>query len=128
MDSKLVTDVLNDALAQHGTPEIFNTDQGSQYTSMDHVNILLKNGIKVSMDGKGRATDNIAIERFWRSAKYENLYIQEFKSIREIKTSVNKYIEFYNSQRFHQTHNYRKPNDVYNDSICEELGWLPRRK
>ena len=75
MDSKLVTDVLNDALARHGTTEIFNTDQGSQYTSMDHVNILLEHGIKVSMDGKGRATDNIAIERFWRSAKYENLYI-----------------------------------------------------
>ena len=121
MDSNLVTDVLNGALARHGTPEIFNTDQGSQYTSMDHVNILLEHGIKISMDGKGRATDNIAIERFWRSAKYENLYIQEFKSIKEIKASVNKYIEFYNSQRFHQTHKYRKPNDVYNDSICEEL-------
>mgnify|MGYP001215082443 CR=1 FL=1 len=73
------------------------------------------------MDGKGRATDNIAIERIWRSAEYENLYIHEFKSIREIKTSVYKRIEFYNSQGFHQTHNYRKPYEVYNDSICEEL-------
>ena len=101
MDSKLVIDVLTEALNNYGAPEIFNTDQGSQYTSSDHTDLLLKHGIKISMDGKGRATDNIAIERFWRSAKYENIYIQEFKAIKEIKSSVDEYIEFYNNKRFH---------------------------
>jgi len=66
------------------------------------------------MDGKGRATDNIAIERFWRSAKYENIYIQEYKTIRELKNGVNEYISFYNHKRFHQSLKYQKPMDVYN--------------
>jgi putative transposase len=121
MDSKLVIDVLTEALNNYGTPEIFNTDQGSQYTSSDHTDLLLKHGIKISMDGKGRATDNIAIERFWRSAKYEHIYIQEFKTIKEIKSSIGEYIDFYNHKRFHQTLNYKKPEDVYNDSIAEQL-------
>ncbi len=73
------------------------------------------------MDGKGRATDNIAIERFWRSAKYENIYIQEFKTIKEIKRSIDEYIIFYNQKRFHQTLSYAKPENVYNDSIAEQL-------
>ena len=95
MDESLVLDVLNNALEQYGKPEIFNTDQGSQYTSQKHTQLLLDNDIKISMDGKGRATDNIAIERFWRSAKYENIYIQEYKTIRELKNGVNEYIAFY---------------------------------
>ncbi len=121
MDSKLVTDVLTEALEKYGAPEIFNTDQGSQYTSSDHTDLLLKHDIKISMDGKGRATDNIAIERFWRSAKYENIYIQEFKTIKEIKRSIDEYIIFYNQKRFHQTLSYAKPENVYNDSIAEQL-------
>jgi putative transposase len=114
MDEKLVLDVLNDALDKYGKPEIFNTDQGSQYTSHSHTELLLDNHIKISMDGKGRATDNIAIERFWRSAKYENIYIQEYKTIRELKNGVNEYIEFYNYRRFHQTLKYKKPMEIYN--------------
>jgi putative transposase len=114
MDESLVIDVLNDALENYGKPEIFNTDQGSQYTSHSHTQLLLDNDIKISMDGKGRATDNIAIERFWRSAKYENIYIQEYKTIRELKNGVNEYIEFYNYRRFHQTLGYKKPMDIYN--------------
>ncbi|ALB22029.1 putative transposase OrfB [Piscirickettsia salmonis] len=74
--------VLKQALERYGTPEIFNTDQGSQYTSHDHTQLLIDRGIKISMDGKGRATDNIAIERFWRSAKYENIYLSEYTNIR----------------------------------------------
>ena len=114
MDESLVLDVLNNALEQYGKPEIFNTDQGSQYTSQKHTQLLLNNDIKISMDGKGRATDNIAIERFWRSAKYENIYIQEYKTIRELKNGVNEYISFYNHKRFHQSLKYQKPMDVYN--------------
>lgn len=117
MDESLVLDVLNEALAKHGKPEIFNTDQGSQYTSQKHTQLLLDNGIKISMDGKGRATDNIAIERFWRSAKYENIYIQEYRTIRELKTGVNEYIEFYNNKRFHQSLNYKKPMEIYMNKV-----------
>lgn len=114
MDEQLVLDVLHDALDKYDKPEIFNTDQGSQYTSHSHTELLLDNHIKISMDGKGRATDNIAIERFWRSAKYENIYLQEYKTIRELKNGVNEYIEFYNYRRFHQTLKYKKPMDIYN--------------
>jgi putative transposase len=113
MDEHLVVDVLNKALDKYGRPEIFNTDQGSQYTSYKHTQILLDNDIKISMDGKGRATDNIAIERFWRTAKYENIYLQEYNSIRELKDGVNDYINFYNHKRFHQSLKYQKPMNVY---------------
>lgn len=113
MDSSLVIDVLDDALDKYGAPEIFNTDQGSQYTSEVHTQRLLEHGIQISMDGKGRATDNIAIERFWRSVKYENIHLSEYKSIRELKKGVAEYIEFYNNRRFHQSLKYKKPMDVY---------------
>ncbi|WP_075275295.1 integrase core domain-containing protein [Piscirickettsia salmonis] len=85
----------------------------TQYTSHDHTQLLIDRGIKISMDGKGRATDNIAIERFWRSAKYENIYLSEYTNIKELKAGVTEYIEFYNNKRFHQTLDYKKPMDVY---------------
>jgi transposase InsO family protein len=88
---------------------------GWRYTSYDHTKILIENGIKISMDGKGRATDNIAIERFWRSAKYENIYLQEYSSIKALKNGVLEYIKFYNHKRFHQSLDYKKPMNVYND-------------
>ena len=121
MDESLVLDVLNMALEKHGKPEIFNTDQGSQYTSHKHTQLLIEQGIKISMDGKGRATDNIAIERFWRCAKYENIYIQEYKTIRELKNGVDDYIVFYNHKRFHQSLKYQKPMNVYNLQMREPL-------
>ncbi|QGP54903.1 putative transposase OrfB [Piscirickettsia salmonis] len=108
-----VATLTKQALERYGTPEIFNTDQGSQYTSHDHTQLLIDRGIKISMDGKGRATDNIAIERFWRSAKYENIYLSEYANIKELKAGVTEYIEFYNNKRFHQTLDYKKPMDVY---------------
>ena len=117
MDCTLVMDVLNDALERHGTPEIFNTDQGSQYTSEIHTQRLKNKGITISMDGKGRATDNICIERFWRSAKCERIYLNEYASIAELTTNVNDYIEFYNYKRFHQSLKYKKPMAVYQESI-----------
>ena len=117
MDSILVIDVLKQALESYGIPEIFNTDQGSQYTSHEHTQLLSKHGIQISMDGKGRATDNIAIERFWRSAKYEDIYIQEYSSIRDLKKGIVDYMEFYNHRRFHQSLGYQKPMDVYKNSI-----------
>ncbi|VVM20523.1 Mobile element protein [uncultured Gammaproteobacteria bacterium] len=88
MDSQLVMSVLNDALEKHPHPEIFNTDQGSQYTSEIHTKRLKDLGITISMDGKGRATDNSCIERFWRSAKCERIYLNEYHSISELITDV----------------------------------------
>ena len=117
MDTQLVMSVLNDALARYPHPEIFNTDQGSQYTSEVHTQKLKKLGITISMDGKGRATDNIYIERFWRSAKCERIYLNEYQNISKLTTDVDDYIEFYNHQRFHETLDYKKPMDVYQESI-----------
>ena len=117
MDSALVMSVLNDALEKHPHPEIFNTDQGSQYTSEIHTQQLKKLGITISMDAKGRATDNICIERFWRSAKCERIYLNEYQTISELITDVDDYIKFYNYRRFHETLKYKKPMDVYQESI-----------
>jgi len=117
MDVQLVMSVLNDALEKYPHPEIFNTDQGSQYTSEVHTQRLKNLGITISMDGKGRATDNICIERFWRSAKVERIYLNEYQSISKLITDVDDYIEFYNYKRFHQTLDYKKPMDVYQESI-----------
>ena len=117
MDTDLVMGVLNKALATYGKPEIFNTDQGSQYTSFIHTQTLKDNGIVISMDGKGRATDNICIERFWRSAKCERIYLNEYNSMRELKDDVKDYIKFYNHRRFHETLEYKKPMAVYFDNL-----------
>jgi len=117
MDTVLVMDVLNLALSMYGKPEIFNTDQGSQYTSHIHTQTLIDNDIIISMDGKGRATDNICIERFWRSAKVERIYLNEYSTINELKKDVRDYIDFYNHKRFHQTLEYKKPMNVYYESL-----------
>ncbi len=117
MDTSLVMGVLDEALLKYGKPEIFNTDQGSQYTSYIHTQKLKDNDIVISMDGKGRATDNIAIERFWRSAKCEKIYLNEYQTINQLKGDVSDYMEFYNYRRFHQTLKYKKPMNVYFESL-----------
>jgi putative transposase len=117
MDTAIVMSVLNEALATYGPPEIFNTDQGSQYTSEVHTQRLKNMGITISMDGKGRATDNICIERFWRSAKCECIYLNEYHTIAQLQKDVTEYIIFYNYKRFHQTLDYKKPMDVYQAGI-----------
>ena len=117
MDTDLVMSVLNEALSLYGKPEIFNTDQGSQYTSYIHTDTLKQNGITISMDGKGRATDNICIERFWRSAKVEKIYLNEYERVSTLKDDVKEYIEFYNYRRFHESLEYKKPMNVYFESL-----------
>jgi len=121
MDISLVMGVLNEALMKYDQPEIFNTDQGSQYTSHIHTDTLKERGITISMDGKGRATDNICIERFWRSAKCERIYLNEYSTLSELKDDTKSYIDFYNHRRFHETLGYRKPMDVYNDGLSEGM-------
>ncbi len=117
MDEAFVIGTLNKALFTYGKPEIFNTDQGSVYTGNSHTELLTLKGITISMDGIGRATDNIAIERFRRSAKCERIYLNEYDSIGELEVDITDYINFYNNKRFHQSLDYKKPMDVYYDSI-----------
>jgi putative transposase len=117
MDTDLVMGVLNEALSKYGKPEIFNTDQGSQYTSYIHTQKLKDNNTIISMDSKGRAIDNICIERFWRSAKVEKIYLNEYFKISQLKDDVKDYMQFYNYKRFHETLNYKKPMNVYFESM-----------
>ena len=113
MDSSLTTSVLNDALSNYPKPETLNSDQGSQYTCSDHISILKSNGIKISMDGKGRSIDNIVIERFWRSIKYEDIYLNSYKTIKEVRRGIEEYIDFYNNERLHSSLGYLTPNEIY---------------
>lgn len=113
LDAGFCIDVLEEAIAQYGKSEIFNTDQGSQFTSNTFTEILLNNNILISMDGKGRAFDNIFIERFWRSVKYEEVYINAYRNIAEAKSSLEKYFHFYNYERHHQALDYKKPAEIY---------------
>ena len=113
MDVSLVASVLKEALVFYPQPEIFNTDQGSQYTSKVHTDILKKHNIKISMDGVGRATDNICIERFWRTIKYEEIYLNEYKNIKDLQKAIAKYIDAYNKKRLHSAIDYKTPNEVY---------------
>ena len=121
MDCALVMNVLDSSLNRYGTPEIFNTDQGSQYICEVHTQQFKKNWITISMDGKGRATDNICIERFWRSAKCERIYLNEYETIKDLEEDVDDYIEFYNYERFHETLKYKKPMKVYQEEIKARL-------
>jgi len=105
-------DALEGALTK-GTPEIFNSDQGSQFTSTAFTSQLKAHGIRISMDGRGRVFDNIFTERFWRSLKYEDVYLHDYQSVREGKYGIGRYIEFYNHTRLHQALNYQTPAEVH---------------
>jgi len=109
MGASFCIEALKEALDKYGKPEIFNTDQGSQFTCKDFTSILLENNIKISMDSKGRALDNIIIERFWRSLKYENIYIYNYETISEVKKGIKNYIAFYNNKRRHSALNKKTP-------------------
>ena len=113
MDVHLTTSVLNEALSQYPKPEIFNSDQGSQYTSREHIEILTQNNISISMDAKGRSIDNIVIERFWRTLKYENVYPSSYSNIKEAREGIQEYINIYNRERLHSSLDYFTPNEVY---------------
>jgi putative transposase len=117
MDNSLVTSVLKEALMLYPKPEIFNSDQGSQYTSKAHTNILKQHDIKISMDGVGRATDNIVIERFWRTIKYEEIYLNEYKNIKVFRKAIENYINSYNQKRLHSAIDYQTPNEVYYQAV-----------
>ncbi len=104
---------LKKAMLQYGKPEIFNSDQGSQFTSDLFIQTLESKLVRISMDGKGRVFDNIFIERFWRTVKYENIYLYNYETIRELREGLIKYIDFYNTRRFHQSLDYNRPDEIY---------------
>ena len=97
----------------HGSPEIFNTDQGGQYTGNTFTGVLKDHGVRISMDGRGRAADNIVIERFWRSLKYEDIYLKDYETVAELNDGLREYFHWYNDSRSHQTLNGRTPAEVY---------------
>lgn len=106
-------EALEEALARYGRPEIFNTDQGSQFTSHDFTSVLLKNEIAISMDGKGAWRDNVFVERLWRSIKYEEVYLRAYDSVTEARASMGRYLTFYNGRRPHSSLDRRTPDQAY---------------
>lgn len=112
LDVQFCLEALETALAQ-GTPEIFNTDQGSQFTSIAFTDRLLQGGIKISQDGRGRALDNIFVERLWRSLKYEEVYLKSYKSVAEAVEGIGDYFKFYNDRRLHQSLDYQTPATIH---------------
>lgn len=113
MDAEFCIAALEEAIAIHGVPAIFNTDQGSQFTSEGFIRVLDRYGIAISMDSVGRALDNVYVERLWRSVKYEEIYLNEYQSMEELKIAIKKYFIFYNTERFHQSLEYATPDEIY---------------
>lgn len=123
LDSDFCVDALNDALRLYGSPEIFNTDQGSQFTSDKFINALKRNeDIQISMDGKGRWVDNVFVERLWRSLKWEEVYPKCYDTVFEAKSGISTWMNFYNQERVHQALDYKTPKEIYNVSLQPASG------
>lgn len=133
LDADFCVDALEEALSR-GRPEVFNTDQGSQFTSDAFTGTLLEHGVQISMDGKGRYMDNIFVERLWRSVKYEEVYLKAYESVGEAKSGLSAYFDFYNNERPHQSLEYQTPHQVLEaakimtDSTDKELGEHKERR
>lgn len=113
LDAEFCVAALEEAINRYGIPAIFNTDQGCQFTSEAFTGTLERHGIRISMDGRNRALDNIFVERFWRSLKYEDIYLRDYQSMVELKAGVARYFEFYNGERFHESLGYETPDAIY---------------
>ncbi|OPY14022.1 MAG: Integrase core domain protein [Syntrophus sp. PtaB.Bin001] len=120
MDSAFCVDALEEAIAKYGCPEIFNTDQGSQFTAETFTEALSSRGIAISMDGKGRWMDNVFIERLWKSVKYEDIYLRAYNSMAETKKGLAAYFTFYNEKRWHQNFDRKTPVIVYFNSLSQK--------
>jgi putative transposase len=119
MEAEFCIEALEEALARHGRPDIFNTDQGSQFTSTSFTDVLLQAGIAISMDGKGSWRDNVFVERLWRSVKYEEVYLKAYASVAEARSAIGGYFGFYNTRRPHSSLERRTPDQAY-------FNWLPQ--
>lgn len=128
LDASFCVECLEEAM-EYGRPEIFNSDQGSQFTSEEFTQKLLDKQIKMSMDGRGRVFDNIFIERLWRTVKYGNIYVQEYPAIRDARAGLGTYFNFYNTERLHQSLEYQTPWEVYSGlkfiPPSQERSWIP---
>lgn len=116
MDASFCVDCLQEAIMHFGRPEIFNSDQGSQFTSDVFTGVLIENGITISMDGRGRALDNIFVERLWRTVKYEEIYLKKYDSLPDLLLGLTEYFMFYNDARPHQSLDYETPSSVYKNA------------
>jgi putative transposase len=116
LDNSFCLAALDEALLLYGKPEIFNSDQGCQFTSSSFTEKLKAAGIRISMDGRGRVFDNIFVERLWRTVKYENVYIHGYQGMTEARLGLDRYFDFYNNDRFHQALNYQTPGAVYSSN------------
>jgi putative transposase len=113
MEAAFCVETLEDALARHGKPEIFNTDQGSQFTGAAFTGVLIEKGIAISMDGKGAWRDNVFVERLWRSVKYEEVYLRAYDTASEARASIGRYLDFYNRRRPHSSLDGATPDHAY---------------
>lgn len=120
LDSALCVDALEEAIAKYGSPDIFNTDQGSQFTAEAFINTLRSNDIAISMDGKGRWMDNVFIERLWKSVKYEDIYLKGYASMAEVKNGLARYFKFYNEKRWHNNFDRKTPAMVYFGNLSQK--------
>lgn len=118
MEADWCRETVEMAVEKYGCPQIFNTDQGSQFTSSEFTGYLLENQIQISMDGRGRATDDIYIERFWRSVKQEKIYLNAYQTGAELYAGLKEYIRFYNEKRPHQSLDYQQPARFYKENLC----------
>jgi putative transposase len=117
LGAEFCVEALEEALSRYHRPQIFNTDQGSQFTSDDFTGTLKRHGVKISMDGKGRCMDNIFVERLWRSLKYEEVYLHAYATVAEAKTGIGAWLSFYNDERPHQSLGYRTPRQIYQEGL-----------
>jgi len=121
LETTFCVEAVNEAVARYGRPEIFNTDQGSQFTSEDFTDVVLERGIKISMDGKGCWIDNVFVERLWRSVKYEDVYLRAYETPTELRAGLARYFTFYNTRRRHSALDRRTPDAVYYEQVTPEL-------
>jgi putative transposase len=113
LDGSFCVEAFEEAISRYGKPEIFNTDQGVQFSSGEFVNTVLSKNIRFSMDGRGRALDNIFVERLWRSVKYEDIYLRDYQTVREVRSGLEAYFRYYNTERPHQSLDYKTPYEVH---------------
>src|SRR6202042_2262839 len=121
MEAAFCVETLEDALARHGRPEIFNTDQGSQFTGTAFTSLLASHGIAISMDGKGAWRDNVFVERLWRSVKYEEVYLRAYETVAEARTSIGRILDFFNTKRPHSSLDARTPECFYYDHLPQTV-------
>ena len=117
MEAAFCVETLEDALARHGKPDIFNTDEGSQFTGTTFSGLLIKKAIAISMDGKGAWRDNVFVERLWRSVKYEEVYLRAYDTVSEARASIGRYFNFYNGRRPHSSLDGMTPDHAYSTPL-----------